>query len=216
MTFWPPPGLMVGRSSPEEGLLEPQVSGLWQLKSLGNPMAKQENYRKGSGVTSCQADNTKDLECTRFCRLNHISITMQIRYVTGDLFSCPPTDSIAHCISADCRMGAGIAVQFRKRFKRVDDLKKQNKKKGDVAILEVEGRYIYYLITKDRAYGKPTYEDLQKSLEAMKNHAVCNNVTALSMPRIGCGLDRLQWDKVSCILKEVFRDTNISMTVYSL
>lgn len=33
---------------------------------------------------------------------------------------------------------------------------------------------------------------------------------------IGCGLDRLQWKRVSEILEQVFKHTNISITVYSL
>ncbi|XP_075470118.1 ADP-ribose glycohydrolase OARD1 isoform X2 [Ascaphus truei] len=140
----------------------------------------------------------------------------RIRYVRGDLFSCCLTDSLAHCISTDCRMGAGIAVQFKKRFQRVEELKSQNKKKGDVAVLEDKGRFIYYLITKDKASGKPKYEDLFNSLEAMKCHCVSHNVTALSIPRIGCGLDRLEWDQVSCLLDKVFTDTNIIITVYSI
>uniref|UniRef100_A0A3B5LPS2 O-acyl-ADP-ribose deacylase 1 n=1 Tax=Xiphophorus couchianus TaxID=32473 RepID=A0A3B5LPS2_9TELE len=40
-------------------------------------------------------------------------------YVTGDLFSCPRDESLAHCISEDCRMGAGIAVMFKKKFGRL-------------------------------------------------------------------------------------------------
>ncbi|CAH2221428.1 Hypothetical predicted protein, partial [Pelobates cultripes] len=71
-------------------------------------------------------------------------------------------------------------------------------------------------ITKDKASGKPTYEDFTLSLQAMKQHAVCNNVTRLSMPRIGCGLDRLEWKEVSSILQETFRDTNIQISVYTL
>uniref|UniRef100_A0A4W4ELJ7 O-acyl-ADP-ribose deacylase 1 n=1 Tax=Electrophorus electricus TaxID=8005 RepID=A0A4W4ELJ7_ELEEL len=42
--------------------------------------------------------------------------------VKGDLFSCPATDSLAHCISEDCRMGVGIAVHFRKTFGGVKEL----------------------------------------------------------------------------------------------
>lgn len=34
--------------------------------------------------------------------------------------------------------------------------------------------------------------------------------------RIGCGLDRLDWKKVSTMLEEVFEDTNIHITVYTL
>ncbi|XP_042656236.1 ADP-ribose glycohydrolase OARD1 isoform X2 [Tyto alba] len=46
----------------------------------------------------------------------------RIKCVKGDLFSCPPTDSLAHCISEDCRMGAGIAVLFKKKFGGVQEL----------------------------------------------------------------------------------------------
>lgn len=34
--------------------------------------------------------------------------------------------------------------------------------------------------------------------------------------RIGCGLDGLEWNKVSAILDQVFEDTDIKITVYSL
>lgn len=47
-------------------------------------------------------------------------------YVTGDLFSCPADDALAHCISEDCRMGAGIAVMFKQRFGGVSELKEQS------------------------------------------------------------------------------------------
>lgn len=137
-------------------------------------------------------------------------------YVTGDLFSCPKDEALAHCISEDCRMGAGIAVTFRKRFGGVDELKKQKKHTGQCAVLERDSRFIYYLITKKRASQKPTYDDLRTSLEDMRSHCEENGVTKISMPRIGCGLDRLAWARVSKILEQVFKHTNISITVYSL
>lgn len=49
-----------------------------------------------------------------------------LNYVTGSLFSCPEDESLAHCISEDCRMGAGIAVMFKKEFKGVEELKEQS------------------------------------------------------------------------------------------
>ncbi|NXI48759.1 OARD1 deacetylase, partial [Chloroceryle aenea] len=63
---------------------------------------------------------------------------------------------------------------------------------------------------------KPTYDSMRKSLEAMKSHCLNNGVTDISMPRIGCGLDGLDWNKVSAILGEVFEDTDIKITVYTL
>lgn len=50
----------------------------------------------------------------------------------------------------------------------------------------------------------------------MKSHCLKNGVTDLSMPRIGCGLDRLQWENVSTIIEEVFEATDIRITVYTL
>ncbi|KAM9350720.1 ADP-ribose glycohydrolase OARD1 isoform 2-T2 [Symphorus nematophorus] len=140
----------------------------------------------------------------------------RLNYVTGNLFSCPEDEALAHCISEDCRMGAGIAVLFKQKFKGVGELKEQKKLTGQCAVLKRDRRFVYYLITKKRASQKPTYDSLRHSLEDMKSHCEDNGVTRISMPRIGCGLDRLAWDRVSVILEQVFKHTNISITVYSL
>eukprot|EP00062_Callorhinchus_milii_P009464 gi/632953299/ref/XP_007892342.1/ PREDICTED: O-acetyl-ADP-ribose deacetylase 1 [Callorhinchus milii] len=139
-----------------------------------------------------------------------------IRYVTGSLFECPAGESLAHCISQDCRMGAGIAALFRKRFGSIEELQEQKKTPGEVAVLQKNNRYIYYLITKEKASYKPTYSSLQGSLIAMKTHSLANGVTRISMPRIGCGLDKLSWDKVATIIQEVFCNTDICISVYTL
>uniref|UniRef100_A0A3B5QAM3 Macro domain-containing protein n=1 Tax=Xiphophorus maculatus TaxID=8083 RepID=A0A3B5QAM3_XIPMA len=131
-----------------------------------------------------------------------------LKYVTGDLFSCPRDESLAHCISEDCRMGAGIAVMFKKKFGRVSELKKQKKLPGQCAVLTHDQRFIYYQ--------KPTYVSLRQSLEDMKSHCLENGVNRISIPRIGCGLDQLLWSKVSKILEQIFKETNISIAVYSL
>ncbi|XP_059926486.1 ADP-ribose glycohydrolase OARD1 [Gadus macrocephalus] len=139
-----------------------------------------------------------------------------VSHVSGDLFSCPEDEALAHCISEDCRMGAGIAVLFKKKFNGVEELKAQKKIPGQCAVLERGRRYVYYLITKSKASQKPTYDSLRRSLVDMKTQCTLNGVTRISMPRIGCGLDRLKWEKVSEILEQVFKHTDISITVYSL
>uniref|UniRef100_A0A336KNZ2 CSON013127 protein n=2 Tax=Culicoides sonorensis TaxID=179676 RepID=A0A336KNZ2_CULSO len=135
--------------------------------------------------------------------------------IEGDLFSCPKDCSLAHCVAADMKMGAGIAVKFKQMFGQVDQLKAQNQRAGGVAVLKDGDRYIYYLVSKNETYSKPTYQDLNYSLEAMRNHMRENKVSKLAMPRIGCGIDGLQWDKVSDLIKEVFKNENVEVTIYT-
>ena len=40
-----------------------------------------------------------------------------------------------------------------------------------------------------------------------------NGINKIAMPMIGCGLDKLNWDKVSQIIKETFKDTDIEILV---
>lgn len=61
-----------------------------------------------------------------------------LNYVPGDLFSCPEDESLAHCISEDCRMGAGIAVIFKKKFNGVEELKQQSESDFLFTLSEVE------------------------------------------------------------------------------
>ena len=113
-------------------------------------------------------------------------------------------------------MSLGIAKTFRDTFCRVDHLERQNCKVGQTAFLNLEGRYIYYLITKEKYNGKPTYNSLRQTLVKMKEHMVSNGVSEVSMPKIGCGLDFLCWDVVKRIIAEVFHDSNIKITVFYL
>ena len=134
--------------------------------------------------------------------------------VVGDLFSCPSTSSLAHCISKDCKLGKGIAKLFREQFGRVDEIERCGAGIGEVAVLQHGSRFIYNLVTKEKYYGKPTYETLRQSLEKMKEHAVKNSVSHICMPKIGCGLDSLQWPAVRTLIKNVFQTEAIRITVY--
>ena len=73
-----------------------------------------------------------------------------------------------------------------------------------------------FQVTKEKYWNKPTYSSLRSSLEAMRDHCNTHKVTKLSMPRIGCGLDGLQWNKVLELIKDVFRETDVKITVYTL
>lgn len=143
---------------------------------------------------------------------------VKINEIQGDLFTDKNggKDNLAHCVSKDLRMGKGIATIFKDRFGQIDHLKHQNKNPGEVAHLQIGDRFIFYLITKERYFEKPEYTDLYLSLVALKDLCVANKLKSVSMPKLGCGLDKLEWNMVKMYMETIFKNVNIELNVYYL
>lgn len=139
--------------------------------------------------------------------------------VKQDLFAVPSDYYLAHCISNDFALGAGIAVKFDRKFNMRSELKKKypplRQPNGYVGKALLVGR-VFNLVTKLLCYNKPTYDALFDSLLDMKKQCVVQKITKIAMPKIGCGLDRLDWEMVKQMLFDTFRDTDIEVMVCSL
>ena len=139
-----------------------------------------------------------------------------------DLFSVDDSYYIAHCISADFALGAGIAKEIDRRFNTREELKKKypnfyrkwvsTDPLANNGTCLLTGR-ILNLVTKDRYYEKPTYKNLSYALAMMFVYCKTYNIKKVAMPLIGCGLDRLKWDRVSAMIKEIFADEDIEILV---
>ena len=55
---------------------------------------------------------------------------------------------------------------------------------------------------------------MKASLQQMRIHAEWSGVKTISLPRIGCGLDQLNWSEIKSLIKEVFKGSHIVLTVY--
>lgn len=196
----------------EEDILDKnqQSGSTAKTKTTGNDTQNNDVEKQGNAtkVTSSSAFDAGASSCEEK-KLNYLE-------KKGDLFTCAESHSLAHCISADIAMGKGIAVLFKRKFGGVQELRAQGQKPGGLAVLKRGERYIYYLVTKEKYWNKPTYDSLKSSLLAMKKHSMVNKVKCICMPKIGCGLDMLKWDKVKDILNDVFKDQDITIIVYTL
>jgi len=140
---------------------------------------------------------------------------MQLREIQQDLFAMDEAYTLAHCISADARMGAGIAVQFRVRF-GLEVLQEQAKQEAlEIGRCYPVGRTLN-LVTKAKFSNKPTYLSFTRAVESMRDVCEEQGINKLAMPQIGCGLDRLKWDKVSGIIQDTFADTDVEIVVCTL
>ena len=159
--------------------------------------------------------------------------------VKGDLFQ--DKDSILlHCVSADFAMGAGIALQFVNHFPGMKGRMIQHFDDYDIPPKDRVGshylhrhydeamerdRFIVNLITKERYNWKPTYMSLAKSLISARDDLIfmfrdplflSENPSPLkiAMPKIGCGLDQLDWNAVKAIIHTCFPEDQFEITIY--
>lgn len=145
---------------------------------------------------------------------------VNIREVTQDLFTVPQGYYLAHCISGDYALGAGIAKSFDENYNM------RYKLHRDYAIPEGEkfanvGRAllvdnVFNLVTKQRCFHKPTYDSLYETLVDMREQCEQFDIAKLAMPRIAAGLDRLDWEKVKDIIEDVFETSDIEILICSL
>ena len=139
-----------------------------------------------------------------------------------DLFAVDDSYYLMQCISADFAMGAGIAVEFNKRFNTRTEL--MGRFKGDSISLWDSGIHGYNilqgrvlnLITKRNYWEKPTYDTLRNALNQAKTCCQIHRINKIALPTIGCGLDKLDWNNVKEMIKEIFEDTDVAIEVYYL
>ena len=141
---------------------------------------------------------------------------MTITIEKRDLFTVPQGYYLAHCISADFALGAGIAKKFDEvynmRFKLFREYDMYEYEGGDALLID----NVFNLVTKKKCYHKPTYESIEAALETMKDLMDFNSTTKLAMPKIASGLDRCDWNKVYDIICEVFEDTDVEILICEL
>lgn len=132
---------------------------------------------------------------------------------------------LAHCISADFGMAGGIVLEFNRRWDMKNRLIQRydnqvvNFKKHNGLLFPEDVHHngvntvVYNMVTKALVSHLPTYTSLKNCLVLVRDHMVANGYYRLAIPKIGCGIDRLDWELVSSHIKAVFKDTDIEILV---
>lgn len=144
---------------------------------------------------------------------------MTIREENRDLFTVPQGYYLVHCITGDFSLGAGIA-------KKVDEIyNMRNKLENSYGTIFTEDTYVgealivdnvFNLVLKKNPNKKAKYKKLRQCLEDMKIEMENYLITKIAMPKIGCGHEGLEWERVREIIEEVFSDSDVEILVCSL
>lgn len=154
---------------------------------------------------------------------------MPIRTVYGNILDAQE-DVIAHQVNCRGLMGAGLAKSIRKKYPDVYKSYKGlcNKYGSDMlglAIIEnisnTSPPYAIANLFGQQSAGKSKqhtdYPALWDALTSLKLHMGDAGFTTLALPyKLGCGLGGGIWEVVEFIIREVFENSEIDITIYRL
>lgn len=167
---------------------------------------------------------------------------MKITHEYGDVTKKYPEYVQAQCISEDCVMGSGVVIAYRNIFPGLKE-KCMEYVKWAKASAQIYPAYlhlyqtangtvcpyrhvdhamvVYNMFTKPKVWmhagrgiSEERYlENLQQSLEKVRDSMVFHHEKKLAISKIGCGRDRCKWEDVELILRKVFGTADIEICV---
>jgi O-acetyl-ADP-ribose deacetylase (regulator of RNase III) len=116
-------------------------------------------------------------------------------------------------------MGAGVAVEFKRRWPRMYDEYRARCLDGrfglgDVFVWSEDDVTIYNLGTQEHWKKKAQLAALTKALAKMVRLAEKGGVARVALPRIGAGLGGLDWTRVRESIEEIAAATDVELVVF--
>jgi O-acetyl-ADP-ribose deacetylase (regulator of RNase III) len=144
---------------------------------------------------------------------------MPVLFTKGDLFATADLLAYAHGCNCAGAMGAGIAIEFKRRWPRMFDEYRARCEDGRFGLGDVfpwtEGEHtIFNLGMQEHWKKKAQIPALVRSLEKMSELATHAGIARVGLPRIGAGLGGLDWTRVKKVLTEVGAKTDVTLVVF--
>ena len=179
---------------------------------------EQSEVRNGNEAvenTNCQTDDEQSgITHSHEAGANKLVPQFTVIEQQGYLLDFP--HSIAHCISADFKLGAGLAKQIKEKFPSYFPTQKEYKQQVLHAQYLGHDKFVFHLIVKPRYFHKPTYRSLRKAILALRDQMNFYRIDKLGIPHLSCGLDKLDWTEVQKVIHETFKDSKLELTVFTL
>lgn len=140
---------------------------------------------------------------------------MSLTEITGDLFATPGLEALAHGVNCRGVMGAGIAVEFKRRWPAMfEDYAAEcvfRMKPGDCHewLDPTTGRWIYNLATQPRPGPCASLLAIKSALDNMLACSRGARVKRIGICRVGTGYGGLRWEDVRPLIERAARDVDI-------
>jgi O-acetyl-ADP-ribose deacetylase (regulator of RNase III) len=140
-------------------------------------------------------------------------------FTKGDIFATEGIRAYAHGCNCAGAMGAGIAIEFKRRFPRMFEEYAARCADGrfglgDVFVWTEEDQTIFNLGTQVHWRKKAQVSALTRSLARMVDLAEHASIERVGVPRIGAGLGGLDWPRVKKVMAEAGAKTAVTIVVF--
>lgn len=149
--------------------------------------------------------------------------TTVIKFTSGDILQAD-TQAIVNPVNCVGIMGAGLALQFKKRwpdnFKLYAAACKQNEVKPGRMFIALTGRltnpkYIINFPTKRHWRDASKIEDVELGLNALARYIKTRGIKSIAIPPLGCGLGGLNLADVRPMIESTLSDLkDVEILVY--
>lgn len=137
----------------------------------------------------------------------------------GDIFQLLDSgqvQAIAHGCNGEGVMGAGVALEVRRRWPDLYNCYKQSCLLGGInpkMSWETNGKWIHNLYTQPKPGPCADLDLIRKALKSMDNFNVTHEIKTVALPWIGCGLGGLKPTQVKPVLEEILGPSPVDYTV---
>lgn len=143
-----------------------------------------------------------------------------ITYKNEDIFNCN-TEIVVNPVNTEGISGKGLALMFKNRFPNNFEKYSQKCKDnefhiGDILLVKIQNffnpRGIVNFPTKDKWRYPSRVDYIEKGLKSLSKLMINNNIKSVAIPKLGCGLGELDWDKeVKPLVEKYLKDFDVEV-----
>lgn len=132
-----------------------------------------------------------------------------------NMFGPPLPKVIAHGVNAKGVMGKGVAAKVKKIFTGAyEDYKRVRLMPGDVHHWHGGEYHVFNLCTQMKPGPGASLISIRTALETTLELAGEHGLLEIHMPKIGCGLGGLAWERVEPVMRAVVKRSRITFIVH--
>ncbi|CAH1716191.1 unnamed protein product [Aphis gossypii] len=111
-------------------------------------------------------------------------------------------------------MSKGIAFRIKTTFgNTTPQLEKLNPQIGDAIPIKIGNKIIYHLVTKQKYFHKPKYDDIKLTIQNLKKSMQKLHDFKIAIPTIASGVDKCNWAIIKQSIFKEFSNTNIDLLI---